>query len=1203
MPDATPEQITAFIERWENSGAAERANYVLFLSELCVLLDLPRPDPTSPDNTHNAYVFERAITRRSLDGTTSTGFIDLYRRGSLVLESKQGTNAVGETENPFAAPAAPTKTGHGKRGTFAFDKALERAYHQARGYITDLPPEEGRPPFLIVCDVGSTLDLYAEFTGTGGRYERFPDPVSHRITLPDLHRPEIRERLRKVWLDPHALDPSKVAAAVTRDIAGRLAVLAKSLETDGHDPQVIAGFLQRCLFTMFAEDVGLLPEDGFKTLLARLKDSPQGFPVLVSGLWKEMAVGTRFSALLFKEIACFNGGLFENTSALPVSTPQLAMLIEASGKDWSAVEPSIFGTLLTRALDSRERHKLGAEFTPRAYVERLILRTIIGPLRDAWDAVRIAAATLHEEADRAETQADQLEADAKAKLAAGASTEAKQLGADAASLRKQAGKSRADALQQVITFHRYLCKLRILDPACGTANFLYVTMEHMKRLEAEVLELIDALGGDAGMEMHGFRVRPEQFIGLELNQQAVAIGQLVLWIGYFQWQRKTTGKADTGDRPLLPKDRSIFEQDAVLAYDARIPRRDPQTDDILTVWNGYTTKTHPVTGKEVPDESARRVLFDYINPRRAEWPEADYIVGNPPFIGTKRMIDALGVGYAEALRKAWKGDVPESADFVMFWWQKAAELVRDAKAKRFGFITTNSIHQTFNRRVIEPFLTDSKKPLHLAYAIPDHPWIDSADGAAVRIAMTVAAPGHAEGLLEKVVSERAREDGENEVVLIRSEGMLAPNLQIGADLGSTVALASNDKVTGMGVALHGSGFILQPEEAEAFRASGPQAIKAYLGGADLLRNSRERYLIDFSFMTEAEALALNPAAYQHVLNHVKPERDQNRRAALKDNWWKFGWERPVLRKALVGLSRFIGTTETSKHRVFQFIPVTTLADHMIVCMASDDAFNLGILSSRIHCAWSLLAGGRLGMGNDPRYNKTRCFDPFPFPGIEEGDLKQSIRDLGERLDAHRKRQQKLHPDLTLTGIYNVLEKLRSSDVLSAKDKAIHDDGLVSVLKQIHDDLDAAVLEAYGWTDLATAIPLADILARGGPDAEALEQQLLTRLVALNHERAAEEKRGLIRWLRPDYQAPGAATAQQTEIGLSDDDEATPATAAAAALDWPAELPAQVAALRKLLPTVGHDPDALAAYFGRKSQKRTTQINAILDTLRALGHIN
>jgi len=1210
MPDATPEQITAFIERWEHSGAAERSNYVLFLSELCALLDLPRPDPSSPDNAQNSYVFERSITRKSLDGTITTGFIDLYRRGSFVLESKQGTNAPGE-ENAFAAalaaaPVATGKTGHGKRGTAAFDKALERAYHQARGYITALSAEEGRPPFLIVCDVGHSLDIYAEFTGTGGQYERFPDPVSHRITLPDLHRPEIRERLRNIWLDPHSLDPSKFAAAVTRDIAGRLAVLAKSLEADGHDPQVIAGFLQRCLFTMFAEDVGLLPEDGFRTLLDRLKDSPQGFPVLASALWKEMATGTRFSALLFKEIACFNGGLFENTTALPLSAAQLAMLTDAANKDWSAVEPSIFGTLLTRALDSRERHKLGAEYTPRAYVERLIRPTIIGPLRDEWDAVRVAAVTLHDEAHLAENQADQLQADATAKLAGGAAAEAKQLGAEAVRLRKESDKRHAEALQQVITFHRHLCKLRILDPACGTANFLYVTMEHMKRLEAEVLELIAALGGDAGMEMHGFRVRPEQFIGLELNQQAVAIAQLVLWIGYFQWQRKTTGKADTGDRPLLPKDKSIYEQDAVLAYDARIPRRDPQSGEILTVWNGYTTKPHPITGKEVPDESARRALFDYTNPCRAEWPQADYIVGNPPFIGASPMREALGDGYVEALRKVWKGDVPESADFVMFWWRKAAELLSNGKSKRFGFITTNSIHQTFNRRVLEPFLADTKKPLHIAYAIPDHPWIDSADGAAVRIAMTVAAPGHADGILEKVIAEQAREDGENEVGMLKIEGRIAPNLQIGADVTSCDALQANAKLSCPGVKLHGAGFIVSTQEAAVLGygtvASIEKHIRGYRNGKDLTNRPRDVRVIDLFGLKEPELVSRFPTLYQHVLIHVKPERDQNNRDTYRLNWWIFGEPRRDFRPALEQLPRYIATVETSKHRFFTFLDREILPDNMLIAIAIDDAFHLAILSSQVHVVWALTAGGRLGMGNDPRYNKSRCFNPFPFPALEEGEMKQCVRDLGERIDAHRKRQQELHPNLNLTGIYNVLEKLRSGEALNAKEKEIHDKGLVSVLKQIHDDLDASVLEAYGWTDLAAAIPLADILARGGSNGETLEQQILTRLVALNHERAAEEKRGMIRWLRPAFQAPGATTTQQTEIGLADDGDATPDTAVPVVLDWPAELPAQVAALRKLLPSVGQDPDTIAACFGRKSKKRVDQISAILATLKALGHI-
>jgi hypothetical protein len=344
-----------------------------------------------------------------------------------------------------------------------------------------------------------------------------------------------------------------------------------------------------------------------------------------------------------------------------------------------------------------------------------------------------------------------------------------------------------------------------------------------------------------------------------------------------------------------------------------------------------------------------------------------------------------------------------------------------------------------------------------------------------------------------------------------------------------------------------------------------------------------------------------PALFQRVLTLVKPARDQNKRQTRKDNWWLYGENAPRLRKALGNLSRYIGTPDTSKHKPFIFIPAGTLPDVGVYAVPSDDALVLGVLSSVVHQGWLGVVSPRLE--DRPRWKPAIVFDPFPFPALDEFPLKQRIRDLGERLDAHRKRQQELHPDLTLTGIYNVLEKLRSGEPLTAKDKLIHDQGLVTLLKQLHDDLDTAVLEAYGWQSLASsAAPVAEILARGGPAAEALEQELLTRLVALNHDRAAEEKRGLIRWLRPDYQAPGAGTAQQTEIGLTEDDDAPPEAAVPVILDWPAELPAQVAALRKLLPSVGQDHDTLAACFGRKNKKRTDQITAILATLKDLGHI-
>ena len=419
-----------------------------------------------------------------------------------------------------------------------------------------------------------------------------------------------------------------------------------------------------------------------------------------------------FSVALRVSVPHFDGGLFEDASALPLSVDQLQLLIEAAQADWRDVEPAIFGTLLVRALDPAERHKLGAHFTPRAYVERLVLPTIIEPLRNEWDAVKAAALLLAEQ-----------------------------------------GKA-AEALTQVEAFQRRLASVRILDPACGSGNFLYVTLEHLKRLEGEVLEVRRSLGqGQMLLEMEGSMVRPEQFHGIEVNPWAAAIAELVLWIGFLQWHRRTRGDVRPPE-PILRNLHNIECRDAVLAWDAVEPLLDA-AGQLVTRWDGRTTKPHPVTGLEVPDETARVPAWRYVNPRAAEWPEVDFVVGNPPFVGTARMRDALGDGYVEAIRRAY-ADVPNSADYVMFWWDKAAGLARNGKVQRFGLITTNSLRQTFNRRVLEHHLS-AEPPLSLLFAIPDHPWVDSADGAAVRIAMTVGTLGEHTGLLQEVVEERPGE--------------------------------------------------------------------------------------------------------------------------------------------------------------------------------------------------------------------------------------------------------------------------------------------------------------------------------------------------------------------------------------------------------------------------------------------------------------
>ncbi|WP_206352151.1 class I SAM-dependent DNA methyltransferase [Tautonia rosea] len=789
-----PDPLDAFIRTWSDAGAAERQNYQLFLMGLCELLDLPRPEPARPDAPGD-YVFERSVSIQNGDGSTTTGRIDLYRRGAFVLETKQGVTVADDpVKNPLA-PSRPRRVGHGVRGSKGWDESMIRARAQAENYAKHLPPGEQWPPFVIVSDVGYSIELFADFSRSGRPYLGFPAHGEHRIVLDDLRRPEVRDRLRAVWLDPTSLDPSRRAARVTRDVAARLAELAKLLEADGHDPEPVAHFLMRCLFTMFAEDVGLLPSDGFRQMLVKIRDDRRLdiLPAKLRALWDEMNRGG-FSAVLDDQIRQFNGGLFAESDALPLSLPQLNALIDAASAEWSEVEPAIFGTLLERALEPRERHKLGAHYTPRAYVERLVLPTVIEPLREQW----------------ADAQAEALQLDRDGK--------------------------QAEAIKTVERFLHHLCGTTVLDPACGTGNFLYVTMEHMKRLEGEVWDVLRGLGRrQEALGLAGETVGPGQFLGIELNPRAAAIADLVLWIGYLQWHLRTFGVA-TVPEPVLLRFDNIENRDAVLAYDRVEPVLDPDTGQPVTRWDGHTTKPHPVTGQPVPDDSARVPVLRYLNPRKADWPKADYVVGNPPFIGAGPLRQAVGDGYAEALRKT-HNDVPESVDFVVYWWNHAAHLARQGAIQRFGFIATNSLRQTFNRRVLQGHIFAESDPLSITYAVPDHPWVDTADGANVRISMTVGQRGRHKGLLARSVDERLSGSEEVDVDLARSQGMILSDLTIGADVAGSEMLQSNFGLSNTGVKLHGAGFIVTPEEAESLGLGKIEGIenhiKQYRHGKDV----------------------------------------------------------------------------------------------------------------------------------------------------------------------------------------------------------------------------------------------------------------------------------------------------------------------------------------------------------------------------------
>ncbi|HEV2747971.1 MAG TPA: DNA methyltransferase [Allosphingosinicella sp.] len=1084
--------VGEFITKWKDCSGSERSNYAIFLTELCGVLGVEAPGP------RENYRIDAPVPGGAEAG--GTGFIDLYKSGCFILEAKQ-SKVVCEL------PTLPTLIGQPPAdGSSRYDELMRRAFRQARRYAQSLT-EPPFPPFIIVLDVGRAFELYFDFAGNGRDYRFFPDRATYRIPIAALASPDKvantdltrLELLRAIWTDPRSLDPRLRTSKVTRDIAERLASVSKWMEETQRLKKPDAAdwerslrieetslFLMRVLFCMFAEDIGLFGNDPkmdrpFADFLRTTLAHDRQFEKQLQDLWLSMGQANRsdrWSHALGRDVAYFNGTLFLDTKVFVLAQSERGELLRAAEHDWQNVEPAIFGTLLEQALTPGERAKLGAHYTPRPYVERIVEATITDVLRPEWEELEASLEGLPKEA----------------------------------------------ALERLRGFHDRLAQTRVLDPACGTGNFLYVAMEALLGLENKVIQAIEDLGGTVRS-----RIGPGQFHGLEKNPRAAKIAELVLWIGWLRWNIRN-GAGEIGE-PILGQRANInFGRpggyDAVLAQDA--------------------------TG--APDLS---------HPRQPEWPEADFIVGNPPFIGKGSMLRAaVGDDYAEALWRA-NPSVPASADFVMQWWDRAArELTRPgARLRRFGFVTTNSITQAFSRRVIERYLAPSPSPqrgeggaasaaegegerapgsvepqessssadpphpsplppgereqgLHLHLACPDHPWTKATrDAAAVRIAMTVAEAGPGEGTLLEVEHEAKLDSDTPDLQFAQVRDRINADLTIGADVTSATPLRGNAGLSCNGMMLAGQGFKVSRSIRDQLIASdGPEAthvIRPFLGGSELLHGSKGLFVIDFAGLAEAQARRLYPAAYQHLLQTVLPERASNRDAAFKAKWWLFGRVRPEIRAANAEISRFIATTETAKHRVFQFVSVEVVPDHMVIAIGSEDGFHLGVLSSRIHVHWSLRAGGTLE--DRPRYNKANIFDPFPFPDPAP-EQRSRIAALAEELDATRKAALAEVPRLTMTELYNLRERIAAGEALAGETQARATAARAYIVHQLHEEIDRAVAEAYGWpTDLAPS-------------------EIVARLVALNAARKAEEEAGHVRWLRPDYQAPRFGAKKKVDAG-------------------------------------------------------------------------
>ncbi len=774
-------------------------------------------------------------------------------------------------------------------------------------------------------------------------------------------------------------------------------------------------FLIRCAFTLFAEALGLLPARTLSDAIEkRWLPSPGALPAGVEALWRATFGRER---------------IFAGATAIGLTRSEIALLHRVASCRWADVEPVILGTLLERAHGPGERRALGAHYTPRAYVERIVRPTVEDALRADWGAVEVE-------------------------------------------VRRLVGASEIPAARQALrAFHARLCATRILDPACGTGNFLCVALGVLQRIEREVLARLASLGDvRSSPRPDAPRVSPVQLLGIEVKRSAKEVAEAVLWIAYLQGRSGARGEA-------LPP--SAGEARPVGAIECR---------DAVLAWDAIEVAG---TGR------ARSKVERYVNPRQAEWPRADFIVGNPPFMGKLRLRSTLGEGYASALRQAYDGEVPRGADYVMCWWSRAARAVGTGHARRFGLVTPSSITQRMNRPVVARALSVDPR-IELVLALPDCPWVDG--GAQVRIAMTVGAAASRGA----TVRATRRGDGAGGVE-VGPTATVNADLSRRIDVSSVTRLVANRRMSHVGVGLHGRGFALEAEAAahlvsEAI-ASGVRAPRRFIRptetGRDLAHSPRHRF-VDRS-LGPLRAGGQGARSHPPVARHAREARARQQPArGAPPRLLAVRRERPPDAR---GRPR---PAPLHRHDALGTSPGLPL--HRRGRPARSDHRRRRV--RRPLGARRALGAPppRLGRG-DRRTPRGR-----QRPQVPEGDLlrclpllrsraarRERIAEIGSRLDAHRRSRQAAHPGLSITGMYNVMGKLRAGEGLTDRERLILDRGLVPTLSQLHDELDAAVIEAYGWP------------------REVTDDQILERLVALNAERAEEEGRGIVRWLRPELQ--------------------------------------------------------------------------------------
>jgi SAM-dependent methyltransferase len=851
-----------FITKWQRAQLSERSACQQHFLDLCDLLGQPKPAAADPDGAW--YTFERGVRKT----TGENGWADVWMKGRFGWEYK------------------------GKH------KNLAAAYQQLQLYREALE----NPPLLVVCDL-DRFEVHTNFTGT--------PTVVHAFDLAGLAEPGNLDVLRKLFTEPEALRPGLTTESITNQAAEQFSRLADGMRQRGIDAPAAAHFLMKLMFSMFAEDIGLLPEKIFGRVLTSCKNDPGRLAQRLAALFGAMSSGGDFGA---DPIQWFNGGLFADADVIGLRPAEIETLILVNDYDWANVEPSIFGTLFERTLDPAKRSQIGAHYTSRADILTLLEPVVMAPLRREWLEVR--------------ARCDKLWEKVKGKEARPMSRRA---GKGAA-----AGKPRLAFERPLLDFVERLAHVRILDPACGSGNFLYVAVNLLLDLEKEVI----AYAANHGLGMLP-QVRPTQLSGIEINPYAQQLAQVVIWIGYLQWMHHN-GFQPPRD-PVLEPIQSIRLQDAILD------------------------------------------LSDPENPKEPEWPEADFIVGNPPFLGNKQMRSELGIGYAAPLWKLYEDRLPAMSDLCCYWFEKGRQMIEDRKARRVALLATTAIKQTGARRVLERI----NESCQIFWAISDRDWV--LDGAAVRIAMI--------GIARKEEAGVRILDG-------KTVSQINGDLSSGTDLTTKQLLPENSHLCFMGTTKVGPYDISFSQANSLLQGVNPNGrptsdvVRPFRNGSDLVRVSSDRWIIDYGVATPMRDAALYEQPFEYIVQNVKPLREKNNDKWRSEHWWLLGRTLRDFRTAMGCSARYIGTPRVAKHRIFVWLDSVVLPDSKVIAVAFSDDVHFGILHSRMHEVWTIGTCGWHGKGNDPTYNPTLCFETFPFPAPTDAQ-RAAIAEAARELDRLR----------------------------------------------------------------------------------------------------------------------------------------------------------------------------------------------------------